>query len=316
MNATSAITYVGVDVAQDSLAVRCDNAAKVVVVPNRPAALRAWLAGLPACAHLICEATGRHHRLLQTECARQGVRLTCLNPARARDYARSLGRLEKTDAIDAEVLLRFGKERQPAATAPSPPALLRLGDLLMARRSVVEQITAFGLRRGLLSPQARRRLAGVVRALQAHRKALERDLEAWLDSAEAEPWRDKVHALCLAPGVGVLSALSLIGHLPELGTLNRRQIAKLAGLAPLPCDSGRSEGRRSIQGGRAPARRVLYQCALVAARWHEPTRLHYRQLRARGKCATAAHVAIARKLLIYLNSLLRPAHVAGLPADA
>lgn len=312
MNALTA-TYVGVDVAKDSLAVRSTHAANVVTVPNTPQALDVWLAGLPADSRLICEATGRHHRQLQQSCAKQRIALTCLNPARARDFAKSLGRLEKTDAIDAEVLLRYGQERRPAATAVPSEALRCLGDLLMARHAVTEQITAFKLRSDLLSPQARRALDRVIRALRSHRLSLERDLEAWLESEAGEPWRDKVQTLCLAPGVGVLSALSLVAYLPELGTLNRRQIAKLAGLAPLPWDSGKMKGLRIIQGGRAPARRVLYQCAMVAARWHEPTRLHYQNLRSRGKCSTAASVAVARKLLTYLNSLLRPAHAADLP---
>ena len=313
MSAPSANTYVGVDVAKDSLAVRRASAAKVVTVPNTSAGVRAWLAGLPADAHLICEATGRHHRVLQEECAREKVPLTCLNPARARDYARSLGRLEKTDAIDAELLRRFGEERRPAPPPPPDEALRRLGDLLMVRQAVVGQITAFGLRRSLLSPQACRVLERTLRALRSQRDALERDLEAWLESQDAERWREKVHTLCLATGVGVVSALSLIAHLPELGTLNRRQIAKLCGLAPLPCDSGTLKGVRRIQGGRAPARRVLYQCALVACRYHEPTRQHYLQLRSRGKSATCAHVAAARKLLTFLNTLLRPADAADLP---
>jgi transposase len=308
-------TYVGVDVAKDSLAVRSAHAAKVVTVPNTAQALSAWLAGLPAGAHLVCEATGRHHRLLQRLCAERGVPVSCVNPARARDYARSLGWLEKTDAIDAEGLWRFGTERRPAATPPPRAELQSLCDLLMARHAVVEQITAFGLRQSLLSPQATRHLGKVVRNLRAYRLAVELDLERWLDSPAADPWRDKVQTLCLAPGVSTLSALSLIGYLPELGSLNRRQIAKLAGLAPLPCDSGKFKGLRIIQGGRAPVRRVLYQCAVVAARWHEPTRAHYLQLRARGKRATVAFVALARKLLTYLNSLLRSADSADHDRD-
>jgi transposase len=314
MNALSATHHVGVDVAKDTLTVRSAPAAKAHTVPNTSQALDAWLAGLPATAHLICEATGRHHRLLQQRCARRGLALTCLNPARARDFAKSLGKLEKTDPIDALVLLRYGQERQPAPTPAPSAALQRLADLLMARHAVTAQITAFGLRNDLLSPQARRQLDRVIRALRSHRLSLEGDLQAWLDSDQAEPWRDRIQTLCLAPGVGVLSALSLIACLPELGSLNRRQIAKLAGLAPLPWDSGKLKGLRIIQGGRAPARRVLYQCAMVAARWHEPTRSHYQQLRARGKTATVAHVAIARKLLTFLNSLLRPAHAADLPS--
>ncbi len=102
------------------------------------------------------------------------------------------------------------------------------------------------------------------------------------------------------------SALQLCAYLPELGTCNRRQIAKLAGLAPLPWDSGKLRGVRCIQHGRAPARRILYQCAVVAARWNETLHPHYKQLRARGLPAKKAYVAIARKLLVYLNAMLRP----------
>lgn len=306
-------TYVGVDVSKDSLAVCSPLAAKVVAVPNTPQAVNVWLAGLPASVHLICEATGRHHRLLQQACGQRGTALTCVNPARARDFAKSLGKLEKTDPVDAEVLWRLGCERRPAPTPVPAPELQGLGDLLMARHAVTDQITAFKLRSDLVGPPARRRLGRVVQTLRSHRVALEHELEAWFCSPAADPWRDRVQTLCLAPGVGILSALSLIAYLPELGALNRRQIAKLAGLAPLPWDSGTLRGVRMIKGGRAPARRVLYQCAVVAARWHEPTRNHYRQLRARGKCATSAYVAVARKLLTYLNSLLRPAHAAERP---
>jgi transposase len=307
MIALPATSYVGVDVAQDSLVVCGPHAATTITVPNAVAALRVWLAGLPAGAHLVCEATGRHHRLLHQLCADQGTPLTCLNPARARDFARSLGRLEKTDPIDAAVLRRFGQERQPAATVLIPAALRELTDLLMARHAVVAQITAFDLRDQLVSMTVRQALRRLNLGLRRQRRQLEQAMAQWLDSPAADPWRDKVYTLCLAPGVGVLSALALVGYLPELGTLNRRQIAKLAGLAPLPWDSATLKGVRRIQGGRAPVRRVLYLCALVAARWHEPTRDYYRQLRQRGKPATVAYVAVARKLLIYLNSLLSPA---------
>ena len=194
MNAMSA-TYVGVDVAKDSVSVRSVNAAKIVTVPNTSQALEVWLDGLPAGTQLICEATGRHHRLMQALCATRRLALTCANPARVRDFAKSLGRLEKTDAIDAEVLLRYGQERRPPATPVPSPALRCLGDLLMARQAVTGQITAFRLRNDLLSAPARRALNGVIRALRSHRLSLERELESWLDSAAGEPWRDQVQTL-------------------------------------------------------------------------------------------------------------------------
>lgn len=298
--------YVGVDVAQDSLVVCGPAAATVVTMPNTPKALQGWLGQLPENTHLVCEATGRHHYALQVACSQRALPLSCLNPARARDFARSLGKLEKTDSVDAAMLRRFGVERQPPATPVPSPAQRELRDLLMVRHALVLAISAHRQRLRLLTPEAARELRAIIRTLRTRLESLERCLESWLERPAAEPWRDKVYTLCLTVGVHVRSALALIGHLPELGSCNRRQIAKLVGLAPLPWDSGQSQGLRHIKGGRAPARQVLYQCAVVAIRWDLPTRTHYRQLRARGKPAKVALVAIARKLAIHLNSLLRP----------
>lgn len=302
-----ATVHVGVDVSKDTLVVCGPEAAIIKTVPNAPAALCAWLAGLPAGAHLICEATGRYYHALQAACSEGEVPLTCLNPARARHYARCVGKLEKTDPIDAALLRQYGEERRPLPTPAPTPAQRTLQDLLMVRCALVEQISAERMRSALLCVEASREMNATIRVLQSRLQAVERRLELWLESPGAEAWSDKVYTLCLAVGVSVRSALLLVGSIPELGTCNRRQIAKLAGLAPLPWDSGQIKGVRRIQGGRSPARQTLYQCAVVAARWHPPTREHYQQLRARGKPAKVAYVAVARKLLIYLNSLLRPA---------
>lgn len=301
MNPT-ATTYVGADVAQDTIAFCGPTAA---TSKNEPAALRAYLATLPKDAHLVCEATGRHHYALHQACAVVGRPLTVLNPAHARAFAHSLGKLEKTDALDAAILRRFGYERRPVATPPPSAAQHTLRDLLMVRSALVENIADHRRRDRLLVPAAQRQLRMIIRTLQTRQRAVEHHLAAWLETAPAD-CHDRVQTLCLVVGVGVLSALQLTAYLPELGTCNRGQIAKLAGLAPLPWDSGTGHGVRRIQQGRAPARRVLYQCAVVAARWNETLRPHYQQLRARGLPAKPAYVAVARKLLIYLNALLRP----------
>jgi transposase len=300
--------YVGADVAQDTIAFCGPTAA---TVKNTPVALRTYLATLPAGTPLVCEATGRHHHALHQACAELGRPLTVLNPTHARAFARSLGKLEKTDALDAAILRRFGHERRPAATPAPTSAQQTLRDLLMVRAALVEDITDYRRRDRLLVPVARRQLHAIIRTLQTRQRALEHQLADWLEAAPAD-WQDRVQTLCLVVGVGVLSALQLTAYLPELGTCNRRQIAKLAGLAPLPWDSGGLHGKRCIQHGRAPARRVLYQCAVVAARWNETLRPHYQQLRARGMPAKPAYVAVARKLLIWLNTLLRPTHAADL----
>ena len=295
--------HVGADVAQATIAFCGPTAA---TVNNTPAALRAHLGTLPAEAHLVCEATGRHHLALQQACAALGRPLTVLNPAHARAFARSLGQLEKTDTLDAALLRRFGRERQPAPTPAPAPERQALLDLLMVRTALVADIADHRRRDRLLVPAASRELRALIGVLQTRQRAVERRFAAWLESASTA-WQDRVQTLCLACGVGVLSALQLCAHLPELGACNRRQIAKLAGLAPLPWDSGQLRGVRRIQRGRAPARRVLYQCAVVAARYNDTLRPHYQQLRARGLPAKKAYVAVARKLLVYLNALLRPA---------
>jgi transposase len=297
-----ASSYVGADVAQDSIAF-CGPTATTVA--NAPAALRTYLRALPAHAHLVCEATGRHHHLLHRECAAAGRPLTVLNPAWLRDFARSLGKLEKTDALDGAVLRRFGQERQPAPTPRPAPERQALLDLLMVRQALVSDRSDHRRRDHLLAPAARAELRALGRVLQTRQRALEHRLAAWLEAADPL-WRERVQTLCLVPGVSILSALQLLAYLPELGSCNRRQIAKLAGLAPLPWDSGTQRGVRCIQHGRAPARRVLYQCAVVAARWNEALRPLYLRLRARGKPAKLAYVAVARRLLGFLNSLLRP----------
>jgi transposase len=295
-------SYVGADVAQDSIAFRGPKAA---TVENTPAALADYLRTLPEGVQLVCEASGRHHHALRDVCAKAGRPLTVVNPAHARAFARSFGKLEKTDALDAELLRRFGEERRPAPTPPPDPHWPVLLDLLLVRSALVEDIGAHKRRAHLLAAEARDELRTLARSLRLRLESVERRLSDWLDQAPAEVMQ-KVQTLCLVTGVGTLTALQLLAYLPELGSCNRRQIAKLAGLAPLPWDSGLLRGQRHIRHGRAQARRVLYQCAVVASRYNDTLRPCYRRLRDSGKPAKLAYVAIARRLLVYLNSLLRP----------
>ncbi|MFI5336988.1 MAG: IS110 family transposase [Opitutales bacterium] len=296
--------YVGVDVAQDNLAL-C-GAPTAEVVNYRPT-LHRWLRTLPAGSHLICEATGRHHHALQVAAAAEGVPLTVLNPRQARDFARSLGRLEKTDAVDAGILQRLGQALRPQPTVLLPDTLRQLQDLLMVRQALVDEQTAWTNRQDLLSPTAARLCARRLRALTKEVSAAEEAIAALLAQPAAAPLQDRLQTLCLVCGIGERTAWVLVAWLAELGSCNRRQIAKLAGLAPLNCDSGGFRGQRHIAHGRAPVRRALYQAALVAARHNEHLRPFYQRLRANGKPPKLALVAVARKLLIFLNRLLTDA---------
>lgn len=304
---TPAIHYLGIDVAQDTLAVA---GATPTQVRNQPAALRAWLTTLCSAQptlHLICEATGRHHHGLQIVAAEYGVPLSVINPRHARHFARSLGRVEKTDPIDASILQRLGQSLQPAPTPPPPGGLRELQDLLVVRQALVEEQTAWTNRQALLSSAATRLCARHQRALAKELLEVEAQIQRLLATALAEPLLLRVQTLCLVCGIGERIAWSLVAGLAELGQPNRRQIAKLAGLAPLNADSGHWRGTRHIAYGRSPVRRALYQAAVVAARHNEHLRPFYLRLRAHGKPAKVAYVAVARKLLIFLNRLLKDA---------
>lgn len=304
---TPATYYIGVDVAQDTLAVAGATPAQVC---NQPAALRAWLTTLRAAhptAHLICEATGRHHHALQIVAAESGVPLSVINPRHARHFARSLGLLEKTDPVDATMLERLGQSLQPAPTPPPPGGLRQLQDLLVVRQALVADQTAWANRQALLSPVAARLCLRRQRTLTKELVEVETQIHGLLATPLAEPLLLRVQTLCLVCGVGERIAWSLVAGLIELGQGNRRQVAKLAGLAPLNADSGQWRGTRHIAHGRAPVRRALYQAAVVAARHNEHLRPFYLRLRANGKPAKVAYVAVARKLLIFLNRLLKDA---------
>lgn len=300
-----ATSYLGVDVAQDTLAVAGATPAQV---DNHLAAVRVWLTTLRLAqptVHLICEATGRHHHALQLAAAECGVPLSVINPRHARHFAQSLGRLEKTDPIDAAMLQRLGQSLQPAPTPPPPGSLRQLQDLLVVRQAVVEEQTAWANRQALLSAVAARLCVRRQRTLAKELLAVETQIQILL--AAAEPLLLRVQTLCLVCGVGERLAWSLVAGLAELGQCNRRRIAKLAGLAPLNADSGQGRGTRHIAHGRAPVRRALYLAAVVAARHNEHLRPLYQRLRAHGRPAKVAYVAVARKLLVFLNRILKDA---------
>jgi transposase len=302
-----AIHYVGVDVAQDSLAL-CG--APAATVPNTLPALRSALVRLRATAptaHLVCEATGRHHHALQRVAAEHGLPLTVVNPRQVRDFARSTGCLQKTDAVDAAVLQRYGRTLQPAPTPPPAERLRRFQDLLVVRQALVEDLAAWQRRRALLSAEATQCCQTLGAALTHQLADLEERIAQLLAEPDAAPLLTRVQTLCLVCGVGERTAWVLVAWLAELGACSRRGVAKLAGLAPLNHDSGRWRGQRHIAHGRAPVRRALYLAAVVAARHNEHLRPFYQRLRALGKPAKLAYLAVARKLLVFLNRLLSDA---------
>lgn len=294
---------IGIDVASTELVFATD---RTWAVPNQPAAVQAAVEALPAHALFVCEATGGYERLLVSTVQALGGRIHVANPRRVRDFARSLGRLEKTDPVDATVLRRYGEALQPPPQPVSEPAVVQLREWVDLRAALSEELVRW-----------RNRLAQATAVTAAVLRRQLRRLERALALTEARiaahlrqhpVLEDKAQTLCLVPGVGLTTAATVLAYLIELGRLNRRQAAKLAGLAPLNHDSGQRRGQAHIAHGRAPLRRALYCAALVAVRWHEDLKAFYQRLRARGKPAKLALIAVARKLLLLLNSLLTQPH--------
>ena len=252
---------------------------------------------------LVCEATGGYERAVVAALAAAGVPVVVVNPRQVRDFARSTGQLAKTDRLDATVLALFAERVQPAVRPLSDAATAELAALITRRRQVRDMLTMEVNR----LPLARTR---VRRGVQAHITWLKRRLAETDDdlrqAIEASPvWRVQEDLLRSVPGMGPVVARTLLALLPELGHLNRKQIAALAGVAPFARDSGTWRGHRVIWGGRAQVRRALYMAALVASRHNPVLQALYTRLRAAGKPAKVALVACMRKRLTILNAMLQ-----------
>jgi transposase len=242
--------------------------------------------------------------------------LAVVNPRQIRDFARSTGKLAKTDALDAAAIAHFAEAIHPEPRPLAEAKAQELGELVARRRQVIEMMVAERNRARLLqSARVRKRIERHLTALQKELTEIETDLD---QSIRATPlWRENEDLLKSVPGIGNATARSLLADLPELGSLSRKQIAALAGVAPLNRDSGTWRGKRMISGGRAAVRASLYMAALVASRHNPVIAVFYRRLRSLGKPPKLALTACMRKLLVILNAMLRdrrPWHPASIPA--
>jgi len=302
----SAPCFVGIDVSKDHLDVHLRPQAEAFRLTNDPEGIAALVRRLvplaPAC--IVLEATGGLEVPAAAALGTAGLSPSLVNPRQARDFAKATGRLAKTDQIDAAALAHFAEAIRPPARPLPDAAAQAFTALLTRRRQLIEMRVAESNRLPTaVSSTVRRNIEKHLRWLDGQLKSLDADLAA---AVQASPlWRAKEDLLCAVPGIGPTVAFTLLADLPELGTLSRRQIAALVGLAPRNQDSGRFRGRRSIGGGRAGVRSVLYMASLSAARYNPLLRVFYQRLRAAGKLAKVALVAVARKLLTILNAMLR-----------
>jgi transposase len=297
---------VGIDVSKAELAIAVHPSGEAWTSATTPAAVDALVTRLVALAPtlVVLEATGGYELPLVAACAVAQVPVAVVNPRQVRAFAQALGRTAKTDAIDATVLALFGVRIQPAVRAMPDAETQALAALVARRRQLLDMLQAEQQRLTHVTT------GPVARDLRNHIRWLERrvrDVDAEIGTAiqQSPVWRVHEDLLRSVPGIGPTVARTLLADLPELGRLDRRAIAALVGVAPFNCDSGQQRGQRHIWGGRAPVRAALYMAALVASRHNAPLGAFYRRLRAAGKPAKVALVAVMRKLLTIVNAMIK-----------
>jgi transposase len=298
--------FVGIDVSKDRLDVHLRPSGEAFAVARDSEGLAGLLGRLDGAAVelVVVEATGGFEVTVAAAIAGAGLPLAVVNPRQIRAFARATGRLAKTDALDAEIIARFGEQVRPPVR-PVPDAQARaLRELVARRRQLIEMIVAEGnRRRQLTQPRLLKSLDRHLKSLQKELTAIETDIDDEIRGSPA--WRDKEDLLTSVPGIGTIVARTLIAELPELGTLGRRQIAALVGLAPINRDSGKMRGRRHIAAGRSTVRSALYMAALTAMRCNPAIKTFGQRLKATGKQPKLVIVAAARKLLTIANALIR-----------
>jgi transposase len=302
---TSAAQFVGIDVSKSQLDVAVRPRGETWTVAHDEAGLSVLVARLRtlAPALIVVEATGGWEVALVGALAAALLPVAVVNPRQVRDFARSTGTLAKTDRLDAQSLAHFADALRPQPR-PLPNAQAQeLSALLQRRRQLVEMLTAEKNRLPLAARRIRPQLQAHIAWLQRQISQFDDDLRELVRSSPL--WRDKEDLLRSAPGVGPVLATTLVAALPELGTLTRQQIAALVGVAPLNRDSGTLRGRRTVWGGRAQVRTVLYMSTLVAVRHNPVLAAFYQRLRAAGKAPKLALTACMRKLLTVLNAMLK-----------
>lgn len=298
------MTFIGVDVSKETLDIASTGGWSSSYRNDESGVAELCQALLDAEAELVVmEASGAYEHHAAVAMAAAGIPLAVVNPRQTRDFARSVGRLAKTDRLDARILAEFGERVRPAVRPLKDEALHEMGLLLSRRRQLVDMVVAEQHRSSRARGKLKRQIDKTIRFLQKQITDIDTDLHAQIERSPV--WREKEQLYRSVPGVGPQTARILLCGLPELGELNRRQISALVGVAPFNRDSGRLRGRRTIYGGRGAVRSTLYMAALVATRHNPVIRAFYEQLVARGKPRKSALVASMRKLLVILNAIAK-----------
>jgi transposase len=299
-------SFIGIDVSKDRLDVHVRPSDRAFAVARTSTGLEQLTTELRALAPalIVLEATGGFELTVAAALAGAGLPLAVVNPRQIRDFARATGQLAKTDALDAQVIALFAERIRPEPRPLADADSQTLADLIARRRQVIEMI---GMETNRNRQARNQRIQGTIKAtlktLETQLAKLDREIN---DTVKGSPvWRAADDLLTSVPGIGNVTAHTLIADLPELGQLDRRCIAALVGVAPINRDSGQMRGRRTIAGGRTKVRNALYMATLSAIRWNPIIRAHYKSLVERGRPKMVALVACMRRLLGILNAIIR-----------
>jgi transposase len=297
--------FVGIDVSKDRLDAAVLPAGRKWHISNDPAGRERLVRELTALwPELVAlEASGGYELAAAEALTAAGLRVSIVNPRQVRDFARGTGKLAKTDPIDALVLARFAAVVRPAPRPLAPEAAHQLRALVLRRTQLVEMIDSEKHHLANADACVKEDIKASIEQLRARLKGLEREIAQRIRADE--DWRQRHAVITSVKGAGKGLAQTLIAGVPELGALGGKQVSLLVGTAPLNRDSGRMKGKRTVWGGRAKVRSVLYMAALVASRHNPVIRAFYQRLLARGKAKKAALVACMRKLIVILNAMVR-----------
>ena len=298
--------FICIDVSKDRLDVHVRPTGETFATSRDDTGLAELIARVQELAPelIVLEATGGYEAIVASALAAARQPLAVVNPRRIRDFAKAVGKLAKTDRLDAAIIAHFGEAVRPAVRPIEEGEAQALGERVTRRRQIIEMMVAERNRARLV------RQKSIRKAIERHLALLQQelsDIDKDIDHAirQSPVWQADAELLDAVPGIGKVTTRVLIAELPELGKLNRRQIAALVGVAPFNHDSGKKAGRRAITGGRATVRAALYMAALVASRSNPVIAAHYEKLRSIGKTGKQALVACMRKLLVILNAMLR-----------
>lgn len=297
--------YMGIDVSKKQLDIALSTSNTLLAFANDVAGLKKLIKLLPDKSHslIVMEASGGYEKEAVKWLKTQGYSVAIVNAKRIRDYAKAAGKLAKTDAIDAQMIMKYGQVFNPIPQAVESPIQEHLGACVNRRAQVIKMLTMEKQHLETASVNIKKRILKHLRMLEKEIELIEKDQQE-IANQDAD-LKEKISRLDEIKGVGEITAINVIAHLPELGKLSRKEVAAIAGVAPFNRDSGTMRGKRTTWGGRSALRSALYMAVLSASRCNPALKIFYDRLVAKGKAKKVAMVACMRKLIIIMNAMIR-----------